>query len=83
MAGSCLTFNTTCQVDCTSIQQKFLCQGCLTGIRVRDNGKSSSFFYFVRVLRHVCPPVCYPNSNFYTTFYFIIDYAGLSRNFLI
>ena len=69
MAGCSFTLNAACQINGTSIQQELLCQSRLTCIRVGDNGKGSSFFYFFRILRHVLPPVYYPFSNFYTTFY--------------
>ena len=53
MAGSCLSLYTSCQIDGASIKKEFFCQCCLTGIRVGNNGKGSSFFYLFRILGHV------------------------------
>src|SRR5699024_1438366 len=42
-----LTFDRPCRADCAAEQKQFLGQCRLTGIRVRDDGKCFTFFYFI------------------------------------
>ena len=44
MSGCCLTLYTSRLINRASIQEKLLCQCCLTGIRVGNNSKCSSLF---------------------------------------
>ena len=48
-----LSLDAARQVDRTSVQQKFLGEGCLARIRVRNDRKGSPSVYFVRISSHV------------------------------
>ena len=52
MACRCFSLYGTCQIDRTSIQQKFLCQRRFSGIRMRNDRKSSSSFNFTCYISH-------------------------------
>ena len=54
MACRCLSLYRTCQIDGTSVQQEFLCQRCFSGIRMRNDRKSSSSFNFTCYISHCC-----------------------------
>ena len=47
MAGVLFTLNHTSFLDCTAVQQKFLCNGCFTGVRVRNNRKCTPILYLL------------------------------------
>ena len=47
-----LAFYRSCRIDDTAIEKKFLCERCLTCIRMRDDRKCSSLFYFIFNIRH-------------------------------
>ena len=56
VSGCCLTFHGTRQVDRSAVQQEFLCQSSLSGIRVRDNCKcSSSVDFFFQIAQRISP----------------------------
>ena len=42
-----LTLYGTGEIDCTAVEKKLLGKCCFTGIRVGDDGKSTSFSYFI------------------------------------
>ena len=56
--GGCFSdlvaFHCSCHLDLSSKEQEFLGECRLTGIRVRDDGKRSSAFYFVHCRSVLC-----------------------------
>ena len=65
IAGCFTCFNGTCQMDSSTVEQKFFGQRCLAGIRVGNDGKSAASFYFFQV-SHVSPQIIITMSFYYT-----------------
>ena len=49
----------TRQIDRSAVEQEFFRQCGLSGIRMRDNSKGPSLFYFILSVRHNLPPISY------------------------
>ena len=56
MSCGCLTFYTTRQVNGSSVEQELFCQGRLSGIRVRDNGKGPATIDLFCIITHYYSP---------------------------
>ena len=48
MAVGFTRLNRTCQMNCAAVKQKLFRQRCFTGIRVRNNSKSTPFFNLLK-----------------------------------
>ena len=56
MPCGCLTFYTSRQVNGSSVEQELFCQGRLTGIRVRDDGKGPATIDLFCIITHYYSP---------------------------
>ena len=56
MSCCCLSFYGTGKIDGSSVEQELFCQGRLSGIRVRDNGKGPATIDLFCIITHYYSP---------------------------